>query len=36
MAPPSIPRDQIASRADEVREEEMALFRKAQIQTGQV
>lgn len=36
MAPPAVPLDQVESRGDEVRAEEMALFRKAQIRTGQV
>lgn len=34
--PPAVPIEQIESRGDEVRAEEMAIFRRAQIATGQV
>jgi hypothetical protein len=36
MMPPAVPIEEIGSRADEVIAEEMAIFRRAQIQTGQV
>lgn len=36
MTPPAVPLSDISARGEEVVAEEMALFRRAQIQTGQV